>query len=80
VTISRRSCFLFLRATFAPIAILLVGFMYRHEKQVAQEKGQFFLPYHPGPWFTAMALMGVAIFVGALISISSDFWRTRRES
>lgn len=80
MTISRRSRFLFLGSTSAPIAILPVGFTYRHEKNVAQENGQYLLTYHPGIWFTAMVLVGAALFVAALISIGRDFWRNRRGS
>ncbi len=63
----------------APISILMVELTYRHAKEVAHGIGATLLTYHTGFLFTAMVVIGVACFVAALLSMTSDFLRARKQ-
>src|SRR5713226_7272109 len=78
VKVSLRSRFLLLGSALAPIPVAIVCFQFWQSKRVAQEAGGVVLDFHPAYLFTAMFLVGIACFVGALISLLSDSIRAKR--
>ena len=70
---SIRSRALLLGSTLAPVAVVIVRFMYSRTKEVAEARGARMLDYHRGFLFDAMVVVGIVCLVGALISLCVDF-------
>jgi hypothetical protein len=77
MTLSRRSKFLWLGSSLAPLVIGMSRLELRHVQNKAQAEGRYGISYDPGFLVLGLEGLGIVLLIAGILSTLIDLRRTR---